>query len=119
MLQRVRRFISRRHGRAALEGQRQGVDDHPVEQPGTHRLGADPFDGLAEHDHVAGFVAQFGQLAGIFGRLVGFVLATRPSNRERNRRTIKLLQWRGKEDELLGHENPFALFVLSHLLVVS
>jgi hypothetical protein len=33
-------------------------------------------------------------------------------------RTIKLLRWRGKEDELLGHENPFALFVLSHLLML-
>jgi hypothetical protein len=33
-------------------------------------------------------------------------------------RLIKLLKWRGKEDELLAHENPFALFVLSHLLIL-
>ncbi len=39
-------------------------------------------------------VAQFGQPTGIFGRLVGLVMATRPSNRERNRRTIELLQIR-------------------------
>ncbi len=31
---------------------------------------------------------------GALGRLVGFVMATRPSNRERNRRTIELLQIR-------------------------
>ncbi len=31
---------------------------------------------------------------------------------------IKLLGWRGKEQELLGHENPFALFVLAHLLIL-
>lgn len=39
-------------------------------------------------------VSQFGQPTGIVGWLVGFVLATRPSNRERNRRTIELLQIR-------------------------
>ncbi len=33
-------------------------------------------------------------------------------------RLIKLLGWRGKEQELLGHENPFALFVLAHLLIL-
>jgi hypothetical protein len=31
---------------------------------------------------------------------------------------INLLKWRGKEDELLAHDNPFALFVPSHLLIV-
>ena len=31
--------------------------------------------------------------------------------------TIKLLKWRGKEEELFGHANPFALFVLAHLLI--
>ena len=39
-------------------------------------------------------VAQFGQPTGIVGRLVGLVMARRPSNRERNRRTIELLQIR-------------------------
>jgi len=39
-------------------------------------------------------VAQFGRPTGVVGRLVGFVLATRPSNRERNRRTVELLQIR-------------------------
>jgi hypothetical protein len=39
-------------------------------------------------------VAQFGQPTGIVGRLVGFVLAMRPSNREPNRRTIELLRIR-------------------------
>ncbi len=39
-------------------------------------------------------IAQFGQPTGIVGRLVGLVMATRPSNRERNRRTIELLQIR-------------------------
>jgi hypothetical protein len=33
-------------------------------------------------------------------------------------RTIKLLKWRGKEQELLQHDNPFALFVLAHLLIL-
>jgi cyclopropane fatty-acyl-phospholipid synthase-like methyltransferase len=37
-------------------------------------------------------VAQFGRPKGIVGRLVGLVMATRPSNRERNRRTVELLQ---------------------------
>jgi hypothetical protein len=31
-------------------------------------------------------------------------------------RSIKLLDWRGKEQELFSHDNPFALFVLAHLL---
>ncbi len=31
---------------------------------------------------------------------------------------IKLLWWRGKDEELLGHDNPFALFVLAHLLIL-
>src|SRR5919197_5793912 len=39
-------------------------------------------------------VAQFGRPTGIVGRLVGVVMATRTSNRERNRRTIELLQIR-------------------------
>jgi hypothetical protein len=29
-----------------------------------------------------------------------------------------LLAWRGKEEELFAHDNPFALFVLAHLLIV-
>jgi hypothetical protein len=33
-------------------------------------------------------------------------------------RPIKLLDWRGKEQELLQHDNPFALFVLAHVLIV-
>jgi hypothetical protein len=33
-------------------------------------------------------------------------------------RLIKLLRWRGKEQELLSHDNPFALFVLAHLLIL-
>ena len=37
-------------------------------------------------------VAQFGQPTGVVGRLVGLFMATRPSNRERNRRTVDLLQ---------------------------
>jgi ubiquinone/menaquinone biosynthesis C-methylase UbiE len=37
-------------------------------------------------------VRQFGQPGGLVGRLVGLVMATRPSNRERNRRTIELLE---------------------------
>jgi SAM-dependent methyltransferase len=37
-------------------------------------------------------VRQFKRPAGFVGRLVGLVMATRPSNRERNRRTIDLLQ---------------------------
>ncbi len=39
-----------------------------------------------------GIVRQFGQPTGLVGRLVGLVMATRPSNRERNRRTIELLE---------------------------
>jgi SAM-dependent methyltransferase len=37
-------------------------------------------------------VRQFGQPTGLVGRLVGLVMARRPSNRERNRRTIELLE---------------------------
>jgi SAM-dependent methyltransferase len=37
-------------------------------------------------------VRQFGQPTGLVGRLVGLVMAARPSNRERNRRTIELLE---------------------------
>jgi ubiquinone/menaquinone biosynthesis C-methylase UbiE len=37
-------------------------------------------------------VRQFGRPTGFVGRLVGLVMATRMSNRERNRRTIELLQ---------------------------
>ena len=37
-------------------------------------------------------VAQFGRPRGVFGSLVGFVMATRSSNRDRNRRTVELLQ---------------------------
>jgi ubiquinone/menaquinone biosynthesis C-methylase UbiE len=37
-------------------------------------------------------VRQFGRPSGFVGRLVGLVMATRPSNRERNRRTIDLLE---------------------------
>jgi ubiquinone/menaquinone biosynthesis C-methylase UbiE len=37
-------------------------------------------------------VAQFGQPTGVVGGLVGLVMATRPSNRERNRRAVELLQ---------------------------
>ena len=48
--------------RAPLERQGQRVDDHAVVQPRTHRLGADALDGFAEHDHVAGLIAQLGQL---------------------------------------------------------
>jgi len=32
-------------------------------------------------------------------------------------RLIKLLDWRGRELELFEHANPFALFVLAHLLI--
>jgi hypothetical protein len=31
---------------------------------------------------------------------------------------IKLLKWRGREQELLEHDNPFALVVLAHLLIL-
>lgn len=31
---------------------------------------------------------------------------------------IKLLDWRGREQELLENANPFALFVLAHLLIL-
>jgi hypothetical protein len=31
---------------------------------------------------------------------------------------IKLLWWRGQEQELFAHDNPFALFVLAHLLIL-
>jgi ubiquinone/menaquinone biosynthesis C-methylase UbiE len=37
-------------------------------------------------------VRQFGRPTGLVGRLVGRVMATRPSNRERNRRMIELLE---------------------------
>ncbi len=33
-------------------------------------------------------------------------------------RLIKLLKWRGQEQLLFDHENPFALFVLAHLLIL-
>ena len=33
-------------------------------------------------------------------------------------RVIKLLDWRGQEDWLYRHDNPFALFVLAHLLML-
>jgi hypothetical protein len=33
-------------------------------------------------------------------------------------KTIKLLDWRGQEEELYRHDNPFALFVLAHLLIL-
>jgi ubiquinone/menaquinone biosynthesis C-methylase UbiE len=39
-------------------------------------------------------VAQFRHPTGVVGRLVGLVMATRSSNRERNRRTVELLQIR-------------------------
>lgn len=39
-------------------------------------------------------VEQFGRPSGLVGRLVGYILAIRSSNRERNRRTIELLQIR-------------------------
>jgi hypothetical protein len=32
--------------------------------------------------------------------------------------TIKLLDWRGQEEVLFRHDNPFALFVLAHLLIL-
>jgi hypothetical protein len=31
---------------------------------------------------------------------------------------IKLLDWRGQEEVLFRHENPFALFILAHLLIL-
>ncbi len=37
-------------------------------------------------------VRQFGRPSGLIGQLVGYVLATRPSNRERNHRTLELLE---------------------------
>jgi SAM-dependent methyltransferase len=39
-------------------------------------------------------VRQFGRPTGLVGRLVGLVMAVRPSNRERNRRTVELLHIR-------------------------
>lgn len=39
-------------------------------------------------------VRQFGRPTGFVGRLAGLVMATRPSNRERNRRTVELLDIR-------------------------
>jgi ubiquinone/menaquinone biosynthesis C-methylase UbiE len=42
-------------------------------------------------------VAQFARPTGIVGRLVGLVMATRRSNRERNRRTVELLQIRDRD----------------------
>jgi ubiquinone/menaquinone biosynthesis C-methylase UbiE len=45
-------------------------------------------------------VGQFGKPTGFFGRLIGLVMAIRPSNRERNRRTIELLQIRSGDHVL-------------------
>ncbi len=39
-------------------------------------------------------VRQFGRPTGLVGRLAGLVMAIRPSNRERNRRTVELLDIR-------------------------
>ncbi len=50
-----------------------------------------------EHSLRSRIVAQFGRPRGILGRLVGFVMATRSSNRERNRRTVELLQLRDSD----------------------
>jgi hypothetical protein len=33
--------------------------------------------------------------------------------------TVKLLDWRGREEELEGHANPFAVFVLAHLQALA
>ena len=46
------------------------------------------------HDLQGAIVRQFGRPTGLVGRLAGFVMATRPSNRERNRRTVELLDIR-------------------------
>jgi len=37
-------------------------------------------------------VAQFGNPRGVLGRLAGLIMVVRPSNRERNRRTLELLE---------------------------
>jgi ubiquinone/menaquinone biosynthesis C-methylase UbiE len=42
-------------------------------------------------------VRQFGNPSGLIGRLVGWILALRPSNRKRNRRTVELLDIRPGE----------------------
>lgn len=43
---------------------------------------------------------QFGRPSGLAGRLAGWIMARRPSNRERNRRTVELLGI-GPEDSVL------------------
>jgi SAM-dependent methyltransferase len=45
-------------------------------------------------------VAQFGNPRGIVGRLAGLIMVVRPSNRERNRRTLELLEL-GANDRVL------------------
>ena len=45
-------------------------------------------------------VEQFGRPSGLLGRLVGFIMRVRPSNRERNLRTVALLDIR-PDDEVL------------------
>jgi len=45
-------------------------------------------------------VGQFGRPRGLLGRLAGWIMANRTSNRERNRRTVELLEI-GPEDHVL------------------
>ncbi len=58
----------------------------------------------------ARIVRQFGRPTGLAGRLAALVMATRPSNRERNRRTVELLDIQ-PEDRVLevGHGPGLAL----------
>src|SRR3972149_586937 len=46
------------------------------------------------HDLQGAIVRQFGRPTGLVGRLAGFFMGTGPSNRERNRRTVELLDIR-------------------------
>ncbi len=55
-------------------------------------------------------VRQFGRPTGLVGRLAGLVMTIRPSNRERNRRTVELLDIRPDDRVLeVGHGPGLAL----------
>lgn len=55
-------------------------------------------------------VGQFGNPRGLLGRLAGLVMTLRPSNKERNRRTLALLEIRPADDVLeLGFGTGLAI----------